>query len=81
MKRTLFVSCIAILMSLALISGIGFASSPKRGGTLYVAVLQDMWTMDPINIQTTTGERVVHDAGMGECLYDFDMKKGVYAGQ
>ena len=78
MKRSLFYLFVTIFVSMMLITSSGFASSHKRGGTLYVALLQDMWTMDPINIQTTTGERVVHDTGLGECLYDFDVAKGEF---
>ena len=51
------------------------AEEPKYGGTLYVAVLADTWSLDPIHIQTTTGERIFHDAGIGEALYDWSVQK------
>ena len=71
MKR--FTLLIILLAGLVCFSGTALA-----GGTLEVAVLADMWTMDPINIQTTTGERIVHESPMGEGLYDFDVKKGEF---
>ena len=77
MKR-LFL-CLAIIFTCVVFFNSGvLAETPKRGGTLKVAVLQDLWTMDPINIQTTTGERIIHDSGAGECLYDFDVAKGEF---
>ena len=76
MKR--FTLLIILLAGLVCFGGTAMAETPKRGGTLQVAILQDMWTMDPINIQTTTGHRIVHNSGMGECLYDFDVVKGVF---
>ncbi|MBW1699554.1 MAG: ABC transporter substrate-binding protein [Deltaproteobacteria bacterium] len=77
MKRLLI--CLSVIfVGLVIINHGVFAETPKRGGTLYVALLQDMWTMDPINIQTTTGERVIHDVGVGECLYDWDVGKGEF---
>jgi ABC-type transport system substrate-binding protein len=77
MKR-LFTFSIVISIALMLVFAGSTMAAPKKGGTLQVAILQDMWTMDPINIQTTTGHRVVHNGGMGECLYDFNVEKGVF---
>ena len=78
MKRFTFTLLIILLAGLVCFGGTAMAETPKRGGTLQVAMLQDLWTMDPINIQTTTGNRVVKHGAMGECLYDFDYGKGVF---
>ena len=74
-SRLLSVIFLTVLTCLA---GPALADTPKRGGTIRVAISQDIWTMDPIYIRTASGERIVHDAGMGECLYDFNVEKAVF---
>ncbi|MGD8562546.1 MAG: ABC transporter substrate-binding protein [Desulfarculaceae bacterium] len=70
MKRILI--CILALTLAAVLAGFALAATPKRGGTLNVAMMSDAWSLDPIHVQSTTGERVVHDSSIGECLYDWD---------
>jgi len=53
------------------------AEEPKRGGTLQVAVLADAWSLDPMHIQTTEGERMILGA-FGETLYRWSVGKGEY---
>ena len=53
------------------------AETPQYGGTLYVSTFTDAWNFDPIHVQTTTGQRVFLEAGIGETLYrwSFDDQK------
>ena len=50
---------------------------PKYGGTLQVAILADAWSLDPIHIQTTEGDRMVRGI-FGDTLYHWSIKKGEY---
>lgn len=78
MKRTISCSLILVMVcSVLLYAGVS-AEEPRPGGTLYVAVLADTWSLDPIHIQTTTGQRIFHEAAIGESLYNWDVKKGEY---
>lgn len=54
------------------------AQQPLYGGTLYVGMLTDAWSLDPIHIQTTTGIRVYLDAGIGETLYRWSVEDEEY---
>jgi peptide/nickel transport system substrate-binding protein len=78
MKRTM--SCIIVLVVITMVfsSFSVSAEEPKRGGTLQVAVFADAWSLDPIHIQTTEGDRIFLDAGIGEALYDWSVAKGEY---
>ena len=67
---------IILLSALTCFTGPTLADTPKRGGTIQVVISQDMWTMDPIHIRTSTGEWIIHDTGLGECLYDWDVDQG-----
>lgn len=78
MKKTMTCLLIVAVMGLIALGTDVFAQEPKKGGTLYVAVLADTWSLDPIHIQTTTGERIWHDASIGEALYDWDVANGEY---
>ncbi|HIJ54893.1 MAG TPA: ABC transporter substrate-binding protein [Deltaproteobacteria bacterium] len=76
MNRFTYTLLMLLLAGLICFGAAAMAETPKRGGTLQAVISQDMWTMDPIHIQTATGERIIHDTGLGECLYDWDVEKG-----
>ena len=78
MKRLTICLIGLALVAMLCASGTVLAETPKQGGTAYVAVLADSWSLDPIHIQTTTGERIVHDGGIGECLYDWSVEKAEF---
>ena len=77
MKRIM--KCLIILtVACMLFSGFSvLAEEPKRGGTLQVAIFADAWSLDPIHIQTTEGDRIIMGA-YGEALYYFSVEKGEY---
>ncbi len=78
MKRTIHCISILVVVCMLFLSFGASAEEPKRGGTLQVAVLADAWSLDPIHIQTTTGERIFRDGSIGEALYDWNVEKGEY---
>lgn len=55
-----------------------WANEARYGETLYVGILTDAWSLDPIHIQTTTGMRVYLDAGVGESLYRWSVEEQTY---
>ena len=76
MKRIL--TCLVALALVVIMAGFALAATPKKGGTLNVAMQADAWSLDPIHIQTTGGERIVHDAGMGQAMYRWDPNAGKF---
>ncbi|MCP4395755.1 MAG: hypothetical protein GY801_00385, partial [bacterium] len=77
MKRTISCSLVFIMTSLLLVSPGVFAEEPKRGGTLQVAIFADAWSLDPIHIQTTDGDRIIKGI-FGDVLYHWSIQKGEY---
>ncbi|MBD3304852.1 hypothetical protein GF339_00680 [candidate division KSB3 bacterium] len=78
-RRTGMKKCLLSLVVVCLVFS-GFmvsAEEPKRGGTLQVAILADAWSLDPIHIQTTEGDRMILGA-YGEPLYGFSVEDGEY---
>lgn len=77
MKHKMNCMIVLVVISMLICSFGVSAQEPKRGGTLQVAILADAWSLDPIHIQTTEGDRVLTGA-YGNLLYRWSVEKGEF---